>query len=511
MFSTDLSHSTIRAIIFAAGSDGDIHPHLGLAAELARRGHHVIFLTSFDYVDLACSCGFEVVSIMDVSDKAAFEAAQDLSPVRQIRSRCDFFSRKVSAICELVASRLDERSVLVAPPFAWPIAKLLHICHRVPYVSTVLSPASLCSRRDPPAFKSGAWFSRLPSSMRRLLFGGMEYLLVDPAFQWLVKDLLRTMHVPAPHRVISKWSHSPQKVLAMFPEWFCPRPADWPAHLVFAGFPLFHPRAAAAELPAGLRRFLESGPPPVVFTAGTETRTARDFFAIALRTAQTLGRRAVFLSRLGDQLPSLPDSIHYERYVSLELLLPRTAGIVHHGGIGTAARAMQAGIPQLILPARLDQFDNARHIEKLGCGLAGNNLLDHAAVEQKLRWMLDSSQMAERCRSLRDRLIAGSLACRRAADIIEQLSDSMPGSPRPVVPQGLDSEQPNSPAYIMRVSPRGTALKPRLDRSRARSLVCMGGRKASCAGIASSLRNPRPAGRTRAADRDPAAGDIRFG
>jgi rhamnosyltransferase subunit B len=391
---------------------------------MAARGHEVLFLTSFDYLGLARSCGFRALSIIEAREKDQFESAQDLSPVARIRSRCGYFSRKVSAICDLVAARLDERSILIAPPFACPVAKLLHLRYRVPCVSTVLSPASLCSLRNPPAFKSGEWFARLPWSARRLLFRSVESGIIDPGFRWLLKDQLRALQVPKPRRVIREWSWSPQRILGLFADWFCPIAQDWPRHLVFTGFPLFHPRTAEEELSPSLRHFLEAGPPPVVFTAGTETRTVRNFFDIALAAAQSLGLRAVFLSRLGDQLPVLPGTIHHESYASLQLLLPKSAGIVHHGGIGTTAQAMRAGIPQLILPGRLDQFDNAQHVEKLGCGLAEKDLLNNPAATEKLQRLLRSPGTARACRTVQERMTPGPAACACAADAIEEVWSS---------------------------------------------------------------------------------------
>lgn len=419
MPTSDRSASTIRVIILAAGSDGDIHPHLGIASAMAARGHKVLFLTTFDYLPLALSCGFEALSIIDEREKDDFESAKYLNPISRIRSRCAFFSRNVEAVCELVAPRLDECSILIAPPFAYPVAKLLHLCYGVPYVSTVLSPASLCSLRNPPAFKYGEWFARLPWPARRLLFRSVESLIVDPGFRWLLKDRLRAMRLPPPRRVLSEWSHSPQRLLGLFPDWFCPKAEDWPSQLVLTGFPLFHPRRTEEELSTSLRSFLDAGPPPVLFTAGTETKTARNFFAAALRAAQALGLRAVFLTRLGDQLPFLPNTIHYERYTSLQLLLPRTAGIVHHGGIGTTAEALRAGIPQLILPGCLDQFDNAQHVSNLGSGVVGKNPDDKTLAED-LRRLLHSPEIARACQTLRARMVSGSMACSRAADVIEE-------------------------------------------------------------------------------------------
>jgi len=82
-----------------------------------------------------------------------------------------------------------------------------------------------------------------------------------------------------------------------------------------------------------------------------------------------LGKRGVFLSPYltGGVCPDA--TILPVGYVDLPLLLPHCALFVHHGGIGTLARALEAGIPQIITPLRFDQPDNARRIEDHGLGL----------------------------------------------------------------------------------------------------------------------------------------------
>ena len=76
------------------------------------------------------------------------------------------------------------------------------------------------------------------------------------------------------------------------------------------------------------------------------------------------------LTRYPEQLPpALPASVRHERYVPFSAILPRCAAIVHHGGIGTCAQALAAGIPQLVSPFGFDQPDNAvrspAHVEKV--------------------------------------------------------------------------------------------------------------------------------------------------
>src|SRR6185312_17354357 len=117
-----------------------------------------------------------------------------------------------------------------------------------------------------------------------------------------------------------------------------------------------------------LTRFLENGPPPIVFTLGSSAVwVARDFFQESIDAAKRLGRRAVLL--IGDErnLPrSLPEGVIAVDYVPYQSILPRACVVVHHGGVGTTSQALLAGVPTLIVPFAFDQSDNAEHARKLG-------------------------------------------------------------------------------------------------------------------------------------------------
>jgi rhamnosyltransferase subunit B len=138
-------------------------------------------------------------------------------------------------------------------------------------------------------------------------------------------------------------------------------------------FALYDPHLAAT-LPAELERFLAEGDAPLVFTPGSGNRQARRWLARAVQAAQRLGRRALLLTPHREQVPaSLPPGVLWLPYVPLRALLPRAAALVHHGGIGTTAEALRAGVPQLVVPLAYDQFDNGARVEALAAGrmLAG--------------------------------------------------------------------------------------------------------------------------------------------
>lgn len=121
-------------------------------------------------------------------------------------------------------------------------------------------------------------------------------------------------------------------------------------------------------VPPELTRFLDNGPPPLVFTLGTSAVwVARNFFRESVEAAKRLGRRAVLL--IGDErnLPrSVPEGVIVLDYVPYQSLLPRACAVVHHGGVGTTSQALLSGVPTLIVPFAFDQSDNAEHARKLG-------------------------------------------------------------------------------------------------------------------------------------------------
>jgi len=156
--------------------------------------------------------------------------------------------------------------------------------------------------------------------------------------------------------------------IAFFPDWF----ASVPAPVKQTGFPLFED-ALVPALPAELETFLGAGPPPVVLTPGSFMRQARGFFEAGLKACAALNQRAILLTPYADQVPALPTWARHFPYIALQRLAPRASALIHHGGIGTAAQGLRAGLPQLLAPLFFDQFDNAARLEALG---AGRRLID---------------------------------------------------------------------------------------------------------------------------------------
>jgi rhamnosyltransferase subunit B len=187
-------------------------------------------------------------------------------------------------------------------------------------------------------------------------------------------NALRAQHSlpPVPH-LLPHLTTPADFTVNLFPTWFAPTQPDWHGPVVSGSFPLHDPHdAAPGAPPAGvlspeLQAFLDAGDAPLVLTPGSANVHAHRLFNLATQVVQQLGRRAVFLTPHRAQVPAeLPPQVLWQPYVPLAALLPRAALLLHHGGVGTLAQALRAGVPQLVVPHGWDQFDNAVRLRQLG-------------------------------------------------------------------------------------------------------------------------------------------------
>ncbi|HEY7696891.1 MAG TPA: nucleotide disphospho-sugar-binding domain-containing protein, partial [Vicinamibacteria bacterium] len=132
------------------------------------------------------------------------------------------------------------------------------------------------------------------------------------------------------------------------------------------GFPLEDGSKSGEEISAEAARFLDAAKRPVIFTAGSAATSESRFFEESAEACRLTGIEGLFLTRYREQLPrELPANVRRFDYLPFSRVLPRVRALVHHGGIGTTAQALAAGIPQLVRPLAYDQFDNAHRLELL--------------------------------------------------------------------------------------------------------------------------------------------------
>ena len=229
-----------------------------------------------------------------------------------------------------------------------------------------------------------------------------------------------------------------------FPEWFCPPQADWPANVIQTDFPLWDEQADS-PLPPDVESFLTAGQRPIVFTPGSANRFGGRFFEAAVDACRRLQTRGILLTRYAEQVPPLAtgDVVHFP-FVPFARLLPRVAAVVHHGGIGSTAQGLAAGIPQLLMPLAHDQFDNAARIRRLGVGdWLHSPHFTGPAVAAKLHGLLSSTDVAHQCQHIANRCSSRN-GIERTALAIETWSTARTTAPSTVLKGNRSSPAPLS-------------------------------------------------------------------
>jgi sterol 3beta-glucosyltransferase len=118
-----------------------------------------------------------------------------------------------------------------------------------------------------------------------------------------------------------------------------------------------------------LHSFLQSGEPPVCISFGSMIhRDARRIYEVARETLKRTANRAVVLSGWGSIEDSSSSDILYLEAAPHDWLLPRCKAVIHHGGAGTSAAGLRAGIPNIVVPFMGDQPFWGERIYAIGAG-----------------------------------------------------------------------------------------------------------------------------------------------
>lgn len=389
----------MHVILATMGTDGDVFPHIGLGATLRARGHRVTLAAPETYRTRALALGLEFCSIVTTAEVGVMLADPDLwHPLRSGRMMARWGSSMIPRQYEMLADLArDPQSVFVANPGV-TAARLVHEKLGRPTASLLLQPGLLPSNTAPPEMPGGltipSWF---PKPLRELY-----WLSVDTAGYLLVAKPLNQIRASLGLRQVRRffrWWLSTDLVIGLFPDWYAAHQPDWPPQLRLAGFGRFD--GVREELPDDVREFCQAGARPIAFTLGTGMTHAAGFFRAAVAACERLGTRGIFLTKYPDLIPAnLPPSIHFCRFAPFRQLLPLCGALVHHGGIGTTAAALESGCPQLVLPLAWDQPDNAARVTRLGVGLSlGSRQRTSGHIARTLARLM-TPEVRARCRAV---------------------------------------------------------------------------------------------------------------
>jgi UDP:flavonoid glycosyltransferase YjiC (YdhE family) len=393
----------MNVLVATLGSYGDVYPKVGLALALKQRGHRVTFYTNPFFEKLAGKYDLDFVPIGTMEQYLKFANHPALFDPR--KSVSVFFDNLILPNINVAYERLLERckgddTVIVSSITVFS-ARMIQEKHHIPNVTVHLAPMAFKSAYEMPQNAFFPFPDWLPLALKRFYWWVADKFVVDRMIGPALNAFRKEIGFTPVERIMTRWGHSPQMVIGMFPEWYAAPKPDWPPITHLTGFPLFD-EGEENTLAPEVESFLDQGEPPIIFMPGSLMQHADSIFEMAVRSCQQLGIRAILLSRYSHQIPRLlPEGVRHFEYVPLEQILKRASALVHHGGIGTCAQALKAGVPQLIHPMAYDQFDNAWRLQQLGVGdslvpscMQVENLVD------KLGMLTQSSDVRTRCQDV---------------------------------------------------------------------------------------------------------------
>jgi UDP:flavonoid glycosyltransferase YjiC (YdhE family) len=351
----------MKFLMVTLGSIGDLLPFLAVAEALRQRSHTVVVASNAGYGPLVKMAGFEFFAIWDRSQQS-LDGVIAQNPHRAWDMvREEMFVPATAPARNFIAQHARKGSCTVLASWTAFGARLAHDELGIPLCNAYLSPGAAgedsVHKPDGPTYRN----------------------------------------------------------IGIFPDWFgCMPPGVQPT-----GFAMFRD-TLVPPLSADLENFLRQGKPPVIFTPGSFMRGADVFFRESLAVCLDQDLRAVFLTPYREQLPAdLPASVRHFKYVPLQRLAPRSAAIVHHGGIGTCAQGLRAGIPQLSVPLFFDQPDNAARLAAMGVGTTiSASVYDRRKAGKQLRDLMESQTVKRSCLQIRARFDVQNVL-QNICDVIE--------------------------------------------------------------------------------------------
>lgn len=399
----------MRIVLTSHGSTGDIYPVIALAVALQRAGHAVKFATIPHYQEEIEAAGVEFYGLCpnwEQADLAYWMGRLNKirNPIYQLR---EIYVGAKAYIPEMIA-RMDaimpETDLLVSS-YLFPMNKSIADRHGVPFATLAFAPHVIPSPDYPPEnVPAPRWLGRnLRRAWNRWLWKTGN-AIVDRTINTSIADALRAADLP---KVRNFFSKPAGRVLVTVPEKLFRVPgAEIDARFRHTGYLRWQSPENPA-LDAEMRAFVADAPGGKVPVLTFGSMVYENSGAWMERFVRAWPRdRKIVVQRGWAQFPQFGDAEHIKILgkVSHDQLFKHASAVVHHGGAGTTASALHAGVPQIVVPHIGDQNFFGSEVERFGCGFR----LKKAVWPEQLHHALD-------------RLLADPARARRADEVGREL------------------------------------------------------------------------------------------
>ncbi|MEW5985541.1 MAG: glycosyltransferase [Chloroflexota bacterium] len=364
----------MRITILTVGSQGDAEPYVALGAGLQAAGHHVAIATHERFAPLVGGRGLDFRPVRGDPRQLLEEEAgrrwleTSSNPLRFVRGMLEAARPVIWQVADDLWQACQDTDLIlyqVLTTFgATSISEKTGIPAFPAFLQHVHPTRAFSSPMAMPQPRFGRLYNRLTYPLGELIFWPVSRPLVN---QWRAERL----NLP-PYRFgrpFHRFQRPGQPWLYGFSPYVIPKPREWGADVHVTGYWRLPP-SNGWQPPAALLDFLAAGPPPVYVGFGSmNNRHPAEATEITLKALELCGRRGILLTGWGGLSDSdLPETVFKLDYVPHDWLFPRMAAVVHHGGMGTTAAGLRAGIPSIVVPFFSDQPFWAGRVTALGVG-----------------------------------------------------------------------------------------------------------------------------------------------
>jgi UDP:flavonoid glycosyltransferase YjiC (YdhE family) len=421
----------MRIAIVAPGSRGDVEPYIALGKGLEEAGHIVRLVTHQNFETLVKSHGIEIwpieSNVQDIAQSkemsGRLEKGNFLSIMSQMAKEA---KRGAIHLAEGGSAACEGMDMVLAGIGGLFVGLSLAEKFELPFLQAYYIPFT--PTRAYPSFP----FSQLPS-----WFGGSVNRLSYHLTRQIMWQSYRSADRLARQKVLDLpaapfWGpyksdrvhHRP--ILYGFSPSVIPQPSDWDDSIHVTGYWFLDPPDDWTP-PRALIDFLEAGSPPVYVGFGSmSNRKPEETADLVLQALARTQQRGIMLSGWsGLHKADFPDSVFMLDYIPFSWLFPRVAAVVHHGGAGTTAAGLRAGVPSIVIPFFGDQPFWGQRVAELGVGPEPipRRKLTVERLAQAIQKALTDQEMCQRAADLGSKIQAED-GIARAVAVVQQIQKS---------------------------------------------------------------------------------------
>jgi sterol 3beta-glucosyltransferase len=408
----------MRIAIHTLGTRGDVQPYIALARGLKTRGHEVQLAAPIQFSGLVAEHGVrfrglpaEFLALLNTAEgKAAVAGGKGFSAGLKLLKEVRPLMRNLLDAEWQMANDFSPDLIVYHPKsIAAPhIAGSLGVPHVLASPVPGLTPTSAFPSPLLPFSSLGPFnrVSHLPA------VHAAELLFARELKAWRQSTPVLDDRMKRKPLSGTLYAYSPAVL---------PKPNDWGPDVLVTGYWFLDEPGWQAD-PA-LRAFLDAGPPPVYFGFGSMPGIEPEkLTGMILDALEKTGKRGLLAVGSGAMsLGKMSDRAFFLKSAPHDVLLPRISAAVHHGGAGTTAASLRAGLPTQIIPFFGDQPFWGRRVASLGAGPAplDRKTLNAGRLAQSLIAM-DDPTMRSRAKAL-GAAIQMDLGIEAAIDFLESV------------------------------------------------------------------------------------------